>query len=142
MKRYINRLPIILIYSFCLVGISLFWINFAEALFFDTGWWKEFRVPGSIMLYGIILFSISWVVEELGLTNFLLELSIEFGVFIVLYLIFGYIFHWYSIKNWWAMPLQCIPVFIAVYLFRFHRINKDIDFINTQLQHSCSPKDE
>lgn len=141
MKRYINRFPLILVYSFCLVGVSLFWVNLAEALFFDTGWWKEFETHGSILLYAIILFSIYWVIEGIGLKNYLFELSIEFAIFVVLYLIFGYLFHWYDLKNWWAMPIQCIPVYVIIYLFRLHHINQDISFINSKLNQTLNETD-
>ncbi len=133
MKKYFKKIPTILMYSFCLVGISLFWTNFAEAAFIDSLWWKQFRTEGSIMLYGIILFSIYSVIEEKGPFNYLAELFMELIIFIIQYLIFGWIFNWYDLKTWWAMPLQCLPVFAVIYLLRLRNINKDIDFINSRL---------
>ncbi len=134
MEKFITKISSILIYSFCLVGITLFWTDFAESLFFDPSWWKEFHITGSLMLYGIVLFSIYSFLEEKGFSNYLTELLIEFGIFIAQYLIFGWIFKWYTIKTWWAMPIQCLPVFIAVYFLRLHHIKRDLKFINSRLK--------
>ncbi|MDP4094752.1 MAG: hypothetical protein Q8920_15515 [Bacillota bacterium] len=136
MKKIIGKTPTILLYSFCLVGVSLFWTNLAESLLFDHNWWGKFATEGSIMLYGIVLFSIFSIIEERGLSNYLVEVSLEFCVFILLYLLFGWMFKWYNIENWWAMPIQCIPIFIIVYLFRLHRIKKDVRIINSNLNNS------
>lgn len=133
MNQFLKKLPNIILYSFALVGIALFWTNLAEAALFDHLWWKEFRVIGSLFLYGIILFTGFWIIEKYHIINYVVEVFFEFLLFAVLYLVFGYLFKWYQFEYWWAMPIQSFPVFVILYFLRFRTIQKELKQIDKLL---------
>ena len=129
-----KKMPNIILYSFALVGIALFWTNFAEAALFDHLWWKEFSVIGSIFLYGLMLFTGFWIVEKFQIINYVVEIFVEFVIFAILYLIFGYIFGWYQWERWWAMPIQSLPIFVILYFLRYRGIQKELKKIDELLK--------
>lgn len=118
--------------SMCLTGVIVVWTNLAEA-WIDPSWWSELCIIGSIAMFSFLVCAVfSWL-EQYFTNNYLLEVVIEFIIVVVIYVIFGGLFEWYTLSTLWVMPVHIIPVFLIIYLFRLNRINRDIEFINQKI---------
>jgi hypothetical protein len=73
------------------------------------------------------------LLEHFESTYFLLEILVEVGYILIVLIIFGFFFNWYSSTPLWVLILLGIAVYLIGSLISLFRINSNLAFINNQL---------
>lgn len=73
-------------------------------------------------------------VRKIESKYFVIEVAIEIGYVMVIILVFGAVFKWFTNPPLWVIVLMGLVVYIICCLINIFHINGDISFINDQLK--------
>lgn len=95
-----------------------------------------------VLLANIVLHIGLSFVERFESTYCLIEILVEIGYCLIVMLLFGMIFDWYSTTPLWILILLVITVYIAGSLIDLYKINSHLSSINKQLSYAKRKEDE
>ena len=92
----------------------------------------QYGVSG--FLANIILHLTLSLLARFESSYFLVEISVEFALFITIALIFAAIFDWYSSTPLWMLLFLCSLVFLIANIIDLYKMSNKLTYINKQLK--------
>ena len=87
-----------------------------------------------VFLANIILHLTLSLLARFESSYFLVEISVEFALFITIALIFAAIFDWYSSTPLWMLLFLCSLVFLIANIIDLYKMSNKLTYINKQLK--------
>lgn len=95
--------------------------------------------PEIILVFELFLLSffitlIQQLLKQIGCTNFMLNIVIEYFSVFGFVLLYGYFAQWFLKSNWWMAFVYVSIVYAAAYFLDMAIVKRDIRYINEQLE--------
>lgn len=115
-----------------LAAIILFTVFSISLL--SVGMTPEILLVFEIFILSFFVSVIQQFVKQAAGANFLVNLLMEYVSVSVFVFLYGYFVQWFFKANWWMAFVYVAIIYIPAYFLDMAIINRDISYINTQLE--------
>ncbi len=95
--------------------------------------------PEIVLVFEIFLLSffvtvIQQMVKQIICSHLILNIIIEYLAVSIFVFLYGYFVQWFSRSNWWMAFVYVALVYVPAYFLDMAIVNRDISYINAQLE--------
>ena len=100
----------------------------------SVGMTPEIMLVFEIFILSFFVTVIQQFVKQAAGANFLVNILMEYVSVSVFVFLYGYFVQWFFKANWWMAFVYVAIIYIPVYFLDMAVVNRDIAYINTQLE--------
>lgn len=108
---------VVFFFSFLLIGIK-----------------PEILLVFEIFILSFFVTVIQYFVKQVICSYFFVNIMIEYFSVSVFVFLYGYFVEWFFKSNWWMAFVYVAIVYVPAYFLDIAVVNRDIDYINAQLE--------
>lgn len=100
----------------------------------SVGMTPEIALVFEIFLLSFFVTVIQQMVKQIICSHLILNIIIEYLAVSIFVFLYGYFVQWFSRSNWWMAFVYVAMVYVPAYFLDMAIVNRDIAYINAQLE--------
>ncbi len=100
----------------------------------SVGMTPEIALVFEIFLLSFFVTVIQQMVKQIICSHLILNIIIEYLAVSIFVFLYGYFVQWFSRSNWWMAFVYVALVYVPAYFLDMAIVNRDIAYINAQLE--------